>query len=84
MANVAEWMRRNGLIFNASKGEFMVISQLRHHNSLKYLKEIEVNQEIIDRVAKTKCLGLIIDENFGWKDQYKKVKDKVKGGLTTL
>ena len=84
MANVAEWMRQNRLSLNANKCEFMVISRSRHHNILNELKEIKVNQEIIGRVTKTKYIGLNIGEYLSWNDQYKKVKDKVKGGLSSL
>ena len=77
-------MRQNRLNLNANKSEFMVISHSKHHNSLNELKEIEVNQKIIGRVTKTNYLVLKIDENLSWKDQYKKVKPKVKSGLPTL
>ena len=62
----------------------MVISHSIHHNSPNELKEIEVSQEIIGWVTKTKFIGLNIDENLSWKDQCKKLKDEVKGGLSTL
>jgi len=61
----------------------MVISHSGHHNSLYERNEVKVNQEIIVRVTKTKYLGLNIDENLNCKDEYKKVKDKFKGGLST-
>ena len=31
-----------------------------------------------------RVLGLSIDENLSWKDQYENVNDKVKGGLSAL
>ena len=58
--------------------------QSRQPNSLNELSEIEVNREKIDRVTKTKYLGLHIEENLSWKDQYKKVKAKVKSGPSAL
>ena len=84
MANVAEWMRQNRRSLNAKKSEFMVIRHSRKHNNLEELNEIEVSQEKIGRVTKTKYLGLNIDENLSWNDQYKKVKAKVKSGLSAL
>ena len=84
MANVAEWMRQNRRSLNANKSEFMVIRHSRKHNNLEELNEIEVSQEKIGRVTKTKYLGLNIDENLSWNDQYKKVKAKVKSGLSAL
>ena len=82
MANVAEWMRQNRLSLNANKSEFMVIRHSRQHNNLEELNEIEVSQEKIGKITKTKYLGLNIDENLSWNDQYKKVKAKVKSGLS--
>ena len=78
MANVAEWMRQNRLRLNANRGVFMVISHSRHCNSLNELEEIKVNQEIIGRVTETKHLGLNIDEYLSWKDQYEKLKIRLK------
>ena len=85
MVNVAERMRHNRLSLNANKSEFMVIRHSRQHNNLDEVNEIEVKQEEkIDRVTKTKYLGLNIDENLSWNDQYKNVKAKVKSGLSAL
>ena len=68
MANVAEWMSKNRLSLYVNDSEVKVIRHSRHHNSLNELKKIEVNQENIGRVTKTKYLGLSIDENLSWKD----------------
>ena len=56
----------------------------RQHNNLNELNETEVNQEKIGRVTKIKYLGLNINENLSWNDQYKKVKAMVKSGLSAL
>ena len=84
MTNIAEWMRLNKLSLNAGKSEFMAIGHSRQHNVLNELREIEVNHKKINRVTKTKYLGLNIDENLSWKDQYKTVKTKVKSGLSAI
>ena len=78
MANVAEWMRQNRLSLNANKIEFMVIRHSRQHNNLDEVYEIEVNQEKIGGFTKTKYLGLNIDENLSWNDQWKRVKLRLK------
>ena len=84
MANAAEWMQLDKLNLNTDKSEFMVIGHSRQQNNLKELRETEVNLKKISRVTKTKYLGLNIDENLSWKDQYKKVNAKVKSGLSAL
>ena len=38
------------------------------------LRKLKSTKKIIGRVTKTKYLGLNINENHSWKDQYKKVK----------
>ena len=43
-----------------------------------------LNNENTKRVNKIKYLGIIVDDNLDWKGQYKCIKDKLKGGLTTL
>ena len=53
-------MRLNKLSLNADKSEFMVIGHSRQQNELR---EIEVNHKKINRVTKTKYLGLGIDDN---------------------
>ena len=72
MANVAEWMRQGRVSLRANKSEFMVIRHSTQHSNLDELNKIEVNQEKIGRDTKTKYLGLNIDENLSWNDQYKK------------
>ena len=71
-------MRQNRLSLNVNKSEFIFIRHSRQHNNLDELDEIEVNQEKIGRVIKTKYLSLNIDENLSWNDQYKNVKVKLK------
>ena len=77
-------MQLNKVSLIVDKREFMVIGHSRQQNNLKELREIEVNLKKIGRVTKTKYLGLNIDENLSWKDQYRKVKAKVKRGLSAL
>ena len=84
MTNIAEWMQLNKLSLNADKSEFMVIGHSRQLNVLNELREIKVNHKKINRVTNTKYLGLNIDENLSWKDQYKTVKTKVKSGLSAI
>ena len=62
----------------------MIICHSRQQSYLNELKEFEVNHKKINRVIKTKYLGLDVDENLSWKDQYKNVKAKVKSGLSAL
>ena len=42
-----------------------------------------LNNEVIKRVEKIKYLGINIDESLNWEEQYKTVKNKLKGGITS-
>ncbi len=86
LENVSTWMRINKLSLNANKSEYMVIGHKRHLNRVvgDAIPDLVLNNEVIKRVDKTKYLGINIDENLNWKEQYKTVKNKLKGGLGSL
>ena len=78
-------MRINKLSLNASKSEYMVIGHRRQLNKIgNDLPDLVLNSEVIKRVDKTKHLGINIDESLNWKEQYKAIKNKLKGGLSSL
>ena len=63
----------------------MVIGHRRQLNQIGHdLPDLVLNHEIIKRVDKAKYLGINIDESLSWKEQYKAIKNKLKGGLSTL
>ncbi len=43
-----------------------------------------LNHEVIKRVDKTKYLGIKIEDGLNWKGQYTHIKNKLKGGLSSL
>ena len=43
-----------------------------------------LNNEVIKRVEKIKYLGINVGENLNWEEQYKTVKNKLKGGMSSL
>ena len=48
------------------------------------LPDLVLNNEVIKRAGKAKYLGINIDEIFRWKEQYKTIKNKLKGDLSSL
>ena len=46
--------------------------------------EVNVNGELIKRAQKVKYLGITIDENLTWNEQYKNLKGKIKNALSSL
>ena len=80
LENVSNWMRINKLSLNASKSEYMVIGHRRQLNKISNdFPDLVLNNEVIKRVDKTKYLGINIDESLNWKEQYKAIKNKLKG-----
>ena len=85
LENISNWMRINKLSLNASKSEYMVIGHWRQLNKIgNDLPDLVLNNEVIKRADKTKYLGINIDESLNWKVQYKAIKNKLKGGLSSL
>ena len=85
LENISNWMRINQFSLNASKSQFMVIGHRRKLNRVdNELSNLVLNNEVIKRVDKVKYLGINIDESLNWEEQYKTVKNKLKGGISSL
>ena len=84
LRNISEWMRINKLSANPEKTEYMVIGHPRRINKVEISEPLNLNDSEIKRVAKTRSLGVIVDEGLNWDDQFNKVKGKVSGGLKAL
>ena len=66
------------------KSEYMVIGHPRWTSKVKVSEPLNLNDSEIKRVAKTKSLGVMVDEGLNWDDQFSKVKGKISGGLKSL
>ena len=85
LENISNLMRIDKLSLNTSKSEYMVIGHRRQLNKVgNDLPDLVLNNEVIKRVDKTKYLGINIEESLNWKEQYKTIKNKLKGGLNSL
>ena len=85
LENISNWMRINKLSLNASKSELMVLGHRRKLNRVgNEMPNLVLNNEVIKRVDKIKHLGINIDESLNWEEQYKTVKNKLKGGRSSL
>ena len=63
LLNLSEWMRINKLSPNPQKTEYMVIGLPRKTNALHMPGRLEINGSELNRVLKTKSLGVIVDAN---------------------
>ena len=82
--NIAEWLRQNKLSVNTEKTEYMVIGHKRQTNRILGPLEVNVNGEPIKRAQKVMYLGITVDENLTWNEQYKNLKGKIKNALSSL
>ena len=62
----------------------MVIGHPCMVNKVEISGPLNLNDSEIKRVAKTKSLGVIVEERLNWDDQFNKVKGKVSCGLKSL
>ena len=84
LRNISEWMRVNKLSANPKKTEYMIIGHPRRINDVEVSEPLNLNDSEIKRVAKTKSLGVVVDEGLNWDNQLRKVKGKMGGGLRSL
>ena len=62
----------------------MVIGHKRQTNHITGPLAVNVNGEPIKRAQQVKCLGIMVDENRTWNEQYKSLKGKIKNALSSL
>ena len=78
---VSTWLDANKLSINSKKTHFMVFHRSR-------IKTSDINvvmqQNTIDRVNSTKCLGLIIDDKLKWHEHIQHVKHKIARSVGIL
>ena len=84
LLNLSKWMRINKLSPNPAKTECMIICHSRKLNTINISNPLTTNGTDIKRVTKTKSLGVVVDESLSWHEQYKIVKGKIYGGLSSL
>ena len=84
LANIAEWIRVNKLSPNPQKTEFIIIGRPLSTRTPALPETLELNGSEIKRVEKTKYLGIIIDKNLNWDEQFKRMRSKINTGLMSL
>ena len=68
---------------NTDKTEYMVVGHKRQTARILGPIEVNLNGGPIKRVQKVKYLGITVDENLTWNEQYKKLKGKIKSALSS-
>ena len=84
LANIAEWMRVNKLRPNPQKTEFMIIGRPLSIRKPELPETLKLNGSEIKRMEITKYLGIVIDENLNWDEQFQRVRSKINTGFMSL
>ena len=81
LKEISLWLKANKLSFNIKKTHFMIFSSKNkpHPNRC-----INIDGETINETAKTKFLGVIIDNKLSWKDHILYISGKLARGTGVL
>ena len=82
--NITEWMRVNKLSRNPLKTEDMIIDHPMKAKGTNAPTGLELGSKEIKRVSHTKSLGVMVDEYLNLDKQFKSVKSKIFGEITSL
>ena len=63
-------MRNNKLRLSASKSESLIIGHKMHLNDIAECVQLMIDEDSVRRAQKVKYLGLEVDENLTWNEQY--------------
>ena len=74
----------NKLCPNQGKTEYMIIGHSRKLNTLDTSNPLTTHGTDIKRGTKAKSLGIVVDENLSWDEQYNTLKGKIYGRLSLL
>ena len=81
LLNISEWLRVNKLSPNPSKTEYLIIGHPRKTKDVNIPNGLKLNESEIKRVSKTKSLGVMVDENLKWDEQFKLLRTRFVGDL---
>ena len=67
---ILKFMAANGLVANAKKTVFMILNLTKIEAEKEITKEITIGDSKILRSSSTKLLGMEIDDQQNWKEQF--------------
>ena len=80
LSQISLWLKTNKLSLNIKKTHFMLFHRKKRDAVIK----IQIDNEEIDRVYKTKFLGVIIDHKITWKEHVTYVSGKMSRSIGIL
>ena len=79
---IVDWLRLNKLSLNLKKTHFILFHKKRSNVSLS--EDLVIDGAKIDRVEKTKFLGVIIDQTLSFQSHINHIKGKISRGIGIL
>ena len=79
LSHLSEWFQANRLSLNVKKTHYIIFGNKRIPLNETY--QIIFNNNVIERVASTKFLGITVDENLNWKKHILNVSTKVSRSI---
>ena len=80
LAEIAEWLKVNKLTLNVDKTVCMVFTNRHKENEVN----IKLEGRLINRVTKTKFLGVIIDDKLNWKAHISYISGKISTAIGVI
>ena len=80
LAEIAEWLKVNKLTLNVDKTVCMVFTNRHKENEVN----IKLEGRLINRVTKTKFLGVIIDDKLNWKAHISYISGKISRAIGVI
>ena len=77
LRKVVTWLNTNKLSLNVKKSHFIVFSSRK----VTHVPNVIISGNTVERVTKTKFLGVVLDELLTWKDHIKYIKGKISRGV---
>ena len=91
LSEVSNWFKTNKLSINAGKTNYMIMGTPRmtsiisaDDSTLQYDIDIILDDTKLQRVTKTKFLGVIIDENFTWKSHIEGISKTISRNIGVI
>ena len=82
LGQLSDWFKANQLSVNATKTKYMFITKKK--TNIPDDLSLCIGTEKLERVANTKFLGLILDENMLWRDHINHCSKKVSSGIYAM
>ena len=82
LKNLQRYMNANKLLINKTKTSYMMMKKAP--KNVKITEKLKLDEMEVGEVNSAKFLGIIIDNNLNFKEQFNQLKEKVSDGVRAL